>query len=93
MFWLVTPENVQVSKETFGGGLDILDATPDLQHVVFRSGEPLLSRKVKEGEPAEREEVATKNNLYEWSAGLPVGEQLKLINVLPGGGVAFPASS
>ncbi len=77
---LVTKANVPAETE-FGGGenkeeqMHILDATPDLSHVVFASPLALTSEAVSQGERAW--------NLYEWSEG-----QLKLINILPDGNVA-----
>jgi hypothetical protein len=50
-----------------GGGVQILDAEPDLEHVVLKAEVPLT------GAP-----VAAEENLYEWSEG-----RLQLINVLP----------
>jgi hypothetical protein len=48
-------------------------ASPDLSHVVFTDSEPLV-------------EGAGDEELYEWSAGKPAGEQLQLVSVLPGSG-------
>jgi DNA-binding beta-propeller fold protein YncE len=70
---LVTAANDAVSP-SFGGGLEILDASPDLHHVVFRSEPPLVA-----GAPT--------HSLYEWNDGVPPSEQLKIVDVLPGGEV------
>jgi NHL repeat len=51
---LVTPAT-DTQGSSFGGRLEFLDATPDLGHVVFESGETLL----QDGA----------SGLYEWSAG------------------------
>src|ERR1700727_1475741 len=64
------------AREKFGGfggkpghkkGIQFVNATPDLSHVVFKSEVPLTEEAAFEGE-----------NLYEWSAG-----RLQLVNVLP----------
>jgi hypothetical protein len=51
-----------------GGGVQLLDAEPDLTHVILESEFPLTE-----------EAAAAGNNLYEWSEG-----QLELVNQLPG---------
>jgi DNA-binding beta-propeller fold protein YncE len=64
------------AREKFGGfggkpghkkGIQFVNATPDLSHVVFKSEVPLTEEPAFPGE-----------NLYEWSAG-----RLQLVNVLP----------
>ncbi len=55
-------------------------ATPDLQHVVFSSPVPLISK-------------ASGAGLYEWSAGEPPAEQLQLVSVLPTGAQATGESN
>lgn len=57
------------SGEPFGKGLEFLDATPDLNHVVFESAAPLVSGAAGEG-------------LYEWSSNSPQ-HALKLISLPP----------
>jgi DNA-binding beta-propeller fold protein YncE len=61
-----------------GGALNIcgpkfVGATPDLSHVVLESTVALTRTSLPAGE----------DGLYEWSAGHPPGEQLKLVSVLP----------
>ena len=65
---LVTSANDTAHNE-FGGGLEFLDATRDLKHVVFES---------KVGLSAAAPSAA---GLYEWEAGEP----LQLVSVLPDG--------
>jgi hypothetical protein len=48
-------------------------ASPDLSHVVLKDAEPLVAG-------------AGDEELYEWSAGKPAGEQLQIVSVLPGNG-------
>ena len=55
---LVTAEN-DTAGTPFGGELEFQGATPDAQHVVFRSQVPLVSGAVGSG-------------LYEWEAGAPL---------------------
>jgi DNA-binding beta-propeller fold protein YncE len=64
------------AREKFGGfggkagtkkGIQFVNATPDLSHIVFKSEVPLTEEPAFPGE-----------NLYEWSAG-----RLQLVNVLP----------
>ena len=50
-------------------GPGFVDATPDASHVVIRSSVPL---------------TPGGGSLYEWSAGVPAGEQLRPVGVLPG---------
>jgi NHL repeat len=71
---LVTKENA--TNPAFGTQFQVLGATPDLNHVIFRAKEstPLVAG-------------ATGGSLYEWNAGVPAGEQLKVVNVLPSGEV------
>jgi hypothetical protein len=61
--------DVQEGAE-FGGKIEFLDATDDLSHVLFVSGVPLTAG-------------AEGGGLYEWSAGKPPSEELKLVSVLP----------
>ena len=65
---LVTSANA-TSGEKFGGQLAFAGATPDMSHVVLKSGVPLTSGPEVEGK-----------GLYEWSAGV-----LQPVSVLPGG--------
>lgn len=65
---LVTQLN-HTNHEPFGGGLEFLDATPDLNHVVFTSETPLTTGGGEGG-------------LYEWSANSPQ-HALALVSVLP----------
>jgi DNA-binding beta-propeller fold protein YncE len=58
----------------FGKQVHVSAATPDLAHVLVSSTVPLTS------EPA-----APGSNLYEWNANAPAAEQLRLVNVAPGG--------
>ncbi len=82
---LVTTAN-DTAGTKFGGllrpdsGIRFIAATPDLQHVLVSSEVALTT------EPA-----ASGVNLYEWSAGKPAAEQLRLVNVLPGGTAAANA--
>jgi hypothetical protein len=56
----------------FGGKVGFIDATADLSHVLFVSrGVPLTAG------------AAEDRGLYEWSAGRPPSEALKLVSVLP----------
>jgi hypothetical protein len=68
---LVTAANDTASSK-FGGGLEFLDATPDLKHVIFEA---------KVGLTAAAPSAA---GLYEWEAGKP----LQLVSVLPDGSPA-----
>lgn len=52
---LLTP-SIDTAKTKFGGQLEFLDATPDLSHVVFESGEVALLS-------------GSASGLYEWGAG------------------------
>jgi streptogramin lyase len=54
------------------GGLNFLDASPDLDHVIFESSVPLT----------ETSPPASKGGLYEWSAGKSRSEELQLVSVL-----------
>ncbi len=60
------------SGAQFGGEVEVLGASPDLQHVVFSSAVPLSSA------------LPSASGLYEYSANLPAAEALQLISVLPG---------
>lgn len=73
---LVNAEN-DTAHARFGGkvgflpGGGIVDASPDLRHVVFQSEVALTP--------------TTAPGLYEWSAGKPPAAQLQLVSVLPNG--------
>jgi hypothetical protein len=81
---LVTDENVTGSsggeKTQFGGRLSFAGASADLDHAVFESEVPLTTFPAPEG------------GLYEWNAGLPVGEQLQLVGIKPGATKAAPGA-
>ncbi len=64
---IVSPKDDLANSKYGGGALDVLGASPDLQHVVLRSGVPLLEKAPQEG-------------LYEWSSQ---SGQLTLLSVLP----------
>ena len=61
------------AANAFGGKLEFLDASGDLQHAVFESKVGLTAA------------APTVGGLYEWSAGKPASEALELVSVLPGG--------
>ncbi len=73
---LVTAANVPEGTKFGGerenrGGVEIVSASPDLNHVVLAGEVPLV-----EGAPSS-------NGLYEWSAGKPASEPLRLVSILP----------
>jgi hypothetical protein len=71
------PSGTRFGGSEAQGGVQVLDATPDLKHMVLESEVPLSD-----------ETAASGKNLYEWSEG-----QLKLINQLPeNGGPAAKAN-
>jgi hypothetical protein len=74
---LVTQLN-SATHEPFGKSLNFIDATPDLNHVVFESEVPLTAG-------------ATGAGLYEWSSAGP-GHALKLLSVAKLGESEVPAS-
>ncbi len=74
---LVTQLN-SATHEPFGKSLNFVDATPDLNHILFESEVPLTAG-------------ATGAGLYEWSSGSP-GHALKLVSVANIGGTEAPAS-
>jgi DNA-binding beta-propeller fold protein YncE len=78
---LVTAKN-NISTTPWGGELRILGATPDARHVVFRLG-ARTSAILLPG--------AKEHGIYEWNAGLPAAEQLKIVDVLPNNEVAESA--
>ena len=65
--------------KAFGGGIglrgqaEFMGATPDLTHVVISSKVPLTSTP-----------TTGPGELYEWTAGKPAAEELRLISALPG---------
>jgi hypothetical protein len=61
------------AESKFGGQLEFLDATSDLQHAIFESKVGLTS-----ADPSTA-------GLYEWSQGKPTSEALQLVSVLPDG--------
>jgi DNA-binding beta-propeller fold protein YncE len=69
-------------KTRFGGKLQLVGSSSDLQHAVFESKVPLT-----EADPT----VPSEQNLYEWSAGKPPAQQLALVSVLPSGAPAEEA--
>jgi DNA-binding beta-propeller fold protein YncE len=71
------PPGTEFGGSQAQGGVQVLDATADMKHMVLESEVPLTS-----------ETAATGKNLYEWSEG-----QLKLINVLPEAGGAAPRAN
>jgi len=74
---LLTPEG-DTTKAQFGGELEFDGATPDLRHVIFSSDVALSSA------------APSAPGLYEWSAGKPPAEALRLLSVLPGNKKAAP---
>jgi hypothetical protein len=56
----------------FASRVAVAGATPDLSHVVLQAGVPLTKG-------------ASGTGLYEWAAGKPAAEALRLVSVLPGG--------
>jgi hypothetical protein len=68
-------------------GPTFLDATPDASHVLLQSRVALTASSSTKASPPP-------NSFYEWSAGRPPGEQIRLVSVLPGNsaGEALPAA-
>ncbi|HTZ63360.1 MAG TPA: hypothetical protein VMB51_04595 [Solirubrobacteraceae bacterium] len=64
------------SGAQFGGEVEVLGASPDLQHVVFSSGVALSST------------PPSASGLYEYNAGESGAGALQLISILPGNSVA-----
>ena len=56
----------------FVGGANFVGSTPDLAHVILKSTVDLTSTP-----------TGGREELYEWSAGRPPGEQLRLLSILP----------
>jgi hypothetical protein len=71
---LVTGEN-DVAKNPFGSSLELLDATSDLNHVIFESRVGLTKNSGGVS--------FSGSGLYEWNSGSP-GNALQLVSVLPG---------
>jgi WD40-like Beta Propeller Repeat len=69
---LVTASD-DTAANAFGGKLEFLDASSDLQHAVFESKVGLTAA------------APTVGGLYEWSARKPASESLELVTVLPDG--------
>ena len=83
-------ENADVPPGTHFGGppsaingdVTFVGATPDLQHVILSSRVAL----------SKQAQATAETSLYEWSAGMPAGQELPLINVLEDGTIAAKAS-
>ena len=80
---LVSPFSDTASPPVaFGKQINVVAATPDLNHVLLSSTVALTS-----------EATAPGANLYEWSAGKPPDQQLQLVNVAPGGSTPVAEAS
>jgi DNA-binding beta-propeller fold protein YncE len=94
---LLTPANVPSGAKLDGEASEsdssrefrvvLAGDTPDLKHLILRSGLALTSEALED--PSSREGFAggERSNLYEWSA-----EGLKLVNILPNGNTSLGAS-
>ncbi len=81
------PSSVPTAPKPFCGP-EFVDATPDASHIIIKPCAP-------GGLPCHTSLTSTpapNNGLYEWSAGVPAGEQLRLVSVLPGDEGATAAS-